>query len=133
MKSFTLIISIISFITFQSCDKDPGAEQFIPGSNALSGTKWVITQYSITPAGQLITLNDTLSFESKTAYTYNNQPNTYFLEEYSWGYKLGLKGTSFGYLIGNVPSELPGMNALFGQEFTVYGTETKYYLWLEKV
>lgn len=103
----------------------------------LSGQDWIVTGYRVGEFGDVITLNDTISFIDGDTYYFNGNQGVYHLTETMSGMNLSLYSFIWGDMSGGVNLSMFNYGLIPGVPFTIItpGTtnNTNYYLWLNKI
>jgi len=103
----------------------------------LSGQDWVVTGYRVGEFGEVLPLNDTISFIDKDTYIMNGTENVYHLTETMSGMNLSLYSFIWGDMSGSVNMSMFNYGSIPGVPFNIItpGTSnsTNYYLWINKI
>lgn len=109
----------------------------IDSSYTLSGQDWIITGYRVGEFGDILPLNDTISFIDKDTYIMNGNENVYHLTETMSGMNLSLYSFIWGDMSGGVNISMFNYGSIPGVPFNIItpGTtnNTNYYLWFIKI
>ncbi len=144
MVSFlTKIISIFFIMALCSCKKNavPNSSLLNTQNNLINiDGNWVLYQYQLFPSGAILSKSDTLKFVSKTNYYYNSVLSNYELtvsQTVGSSYRLYLKNTAFGNILGTIPNNFQDIGEINGAGFSppqssVTNTIT-YACWLRKI
>ncbi len=103
----------------------------------LSGQDWVVTGYRVGEFGEVLPLNDTISFIDKDTYIMNGTQSVYHLTETMSGMNLSLYSFIWGDMSGSVNMSMFNYGSIPGVPFQIItpGTtnNTNYYLWINKI
>ena len=109
----------------------------IDSAYTLSGQDWVVTGYRVGEFGEVLPLNDTISFIDKDTYTMNGIQSVYHLTETMSGMNLSLYSFIWGDMSGSVNMSMFNYGSIPGVPFHIItpGTtnNTNYYLWISKI
>jgi hypothetical protein len=104
---------------------------------SLGGTKWCLYQYKDASMQNPLTRNDTLVFIDSTNYTYNHQPNKYYLNIHNSTGLLtfNLYGTPFADLYGKPAANFITYGEIIDVPFTQVGqfNPLTYSMWMKKI
>lgn len=140
-----LIFVFLLILTITSCQKEvigpPNQPEPIitdtlevDSTYNLIGQVWVITQYRVGEFGDIIQLNDTISFLGLNTYTYNDFESTYSFYPTASAFNLTLNYTLFGNISGTIYQGNLNIGVINGLKFIDItfgsGNQTNYYIWM---
>lgn len=103
----------------------------------LIGETWVIDGYRVNGIGAIITISDTLVFNTINSYTFNGNTATYSFYTTASAYSLTMNYTPWGNLTGSIFEGNLTSGVILGLKFTDItmgsGNQTDYYLWIHRI
>ena len=103
----------------------------------LIGETWVIDGYRVNGIGAIITISDTLVFNTINSYTFNGNTATYSFYTTASAYSLTMNYTPWGNLTGSIFEGNLTSGVILGLKFTDItmgsGNQTDYYLWMHRI
>jgi hypothetical protein len=103
----------------------------------LIGETWVIDGYRVNGIGAIITISDTLVFNTINSYTFNGNTATYSFYTTASAYSLTMNYTPWGNLTGPIFEGNLTSGVILGLKFTDItmgsGNQTDYYLWMHRI
>jgi hypothetical protein len=103
----------------------------------LIGETWVIDGYRVNGIGAIITISDTLVFNTINSYTFNGNTATYSFYTTASAYTLTMNYTPWGNLSGTIYEGNLINGVILGLKFTDItmgsSNQTDYYLWMHRI
>lgn len=103
----------------------------------LIGETWVIDGYRVNGIGAIITISDTLVFNTISSYTFNGNTATYSFYTTASAYTLTMNYTPWGNLSGTIYEGNLINGVILGLKFTDItmgsSNQTDYYLWMHRI
>ena len=103
----------------------------------LIGETWVIDGYRVNGIGGVITISDTIVFNTINSYTFNGNTATYSFYTTASAYTLTMNYTPWGNLSGTIYEGNLINGVILGLKFTDItmgsSNQTDYYLWMHRI
>lgn len=103
----------------------------------LIGETWVIDGYRVNGIGGIITISDTIVFNTINSYTFNGNTATYSFYTTASAYTLTMNYTPWGNLSGTIYEGNLINGVILGLKFTDItmgsSNQTDYYLWMHRI
>ena len=103
----------------------------------LIGETWVIDGYRVNGIGGIITISDTIVFNTINSYTFNGNTATYSFYTTASAYSLTMNYTPWGNITGTIYEGNLTSGVILGLKFTDItmgsSNQTDYYLWMHRI